>query len=188
MVFKLRGNLPLGESFDVRLGDLHVTTEALLELQDHHWRRTIEGNIKEKTPDWNTFLTEWSELDSVQQGIDGRQYFPVRNLQIDYDHYGLASWLYVEDDSVIIIAQERFDGTEDEFRAAIQTRNHEKRELEQRWDEGRVTCNDLRILCGLGETEDSVGSTTLSVNQLAHARNCFFDGLNGFGYRTNLLV
>ena len=136
---------------------------------------------------WESYLAGWRNLFGTRD-VDGKPFVDVKNLQIDFDHYGFTSMISVDNDQISILAVEGFGGSMIEYYEYVQRRNQSTAEIVRKWTSGQITRNDIRVQMGLVPKDEPFFNQTIGPERAAECKENFLDGAHGFILRTNLIV
>ena len=184
---RLRGSGAAFDTFDVPLVSIDVTSDTAEEWGPNRIRRTINGTITETSDHWESYLAGWRNLFGTRD-VDGKPFVDVKNVQIDFDHYGFTSLISVDNDQISILAVEGFGGSMVEYYEYVQRRNQSTAEIVRKWTSGQITRNDIRVQMGLVPKDEPFFNQTIGPERAAECKENFLDGAHGFNLRTNLIV
>lgn len=148
-------------------------------------RRTIVGTIKQRGPIWDDFIAFWSLFTA---GHDSGPQLIVKTLQVDHDFYGNGSCLDVAGDTITLHLFERFDGSLDEYPAAVRERNNRVEAYLNRWNTFQITRNDVRILMGLEPKDESRFKEFLAPEVITDSRKLYWHYGVQRGLTRNIIV
>jgi hypothetical protein len=175
--------------FDGFLATVEVESDTAEPWGDGNFRRRVTGKVVARGPVWNEFLGVWFSEFFRPMKIDGKDYFTVSNLQVDHDHYGLHSWVNLEESDIIrLILIEHFEGTVEDYYRTVRERNQRVQAFWDKWQTGNVTANDLRELSGYERLDIPHLNARLSPEKVAEARKVYSQGQAWWRESRNLVV
>lgn len=140
---------------------LDVVSDTARQHDPMNYRRDVLGTVRQRGPIWHDYIAcfQGAATDLVVQAVlpthlrpivdGGICFLRVNGLQVDYDFYGLGSWLNVEGDTVRLILMEHFNGTPEAYYVMVAERNQHIKDRIDHTRSDEYTANDLRELMGL---------------------------------------
>lgn len=182
----LRASLPHRYWRDQPLCEVNVVNEMCSWWRPNYVQRRIQGVINSTTEFWEPFVREWFQMRLNPIVESDKEYVAISQLQVQYDLYGLYSWIYINDFQVELILSERFDGALEEYPKAVRERNRIMDGRMQRWKDGNITRNYLRKLKGLPPIESAYMNEKIERSVLEEMKVIFLnDPITGLSLRTN---
>jgi hypothetical protein len=145
---ELFASLMSEDRFNELLAVVSVKSDTAQAWRDG-FKRKIHGIADSQGPLWERFVQFWQQPQWKRFEEDGVSYFPVNCLQVDFDLYGMDSWMSVKGAECRLILFEGFQGTPDEYYEEVKLRNQRFAEYSAAWHKDGLTRNDYRELRGM---------------------------------------
>ena len=184
----LRTSLPHRYWRDQPLCEVEVVSSRCSWWRPGYVQRRIQAVVSSTTEFWQPFTDEWFRMRLNPMIEDSKEFVAVGELQVDYDLYGLYSWVFVDGLRVDLILSERFDGDIENYPKAVLDRNRIMESRMQRWKQGNISRNYLRKLRGLEPIDSGYMNEKIEKGVLEEMKVIFLnDPVTGLSLRTNLV-
>lgn len=168
----LVGSLTSKDRFDELLATVLVRSDTATPC-DIGTKRKIHGVIQVQGSLWNDYVQFWQQPAWTRHDEDGRSFFPVNCLQVNFDFYGLETWMNIAGNEVRLILFEGFEGTEAEYYQEVKRRNSMYDDFVAAWNKEGLTRNDYRELRGMPKRDTPFFNELLPKNDLESAKQHF---------------
>lgn len=105
------------------IAELQVLSDEAEQCGEDLYKRKITGEVININETWKEFIDSWAWEITHQE--DGKDYFLVRGIDVNYDFYPFESWVSFDGitQELSLIVFEPFTGTSDDYKNMVQSRN-----------------------------------------------------------------